>query len=101
MKDIFLKLIFNILKKLHELHNDLPFLPERMEIEKDDKFVSNFYDKTKHVIPIRGLKEALNHRLVLRKVHRMIKFNQNAWLKPYIHMNTDLKKKKKMVLKKT
>ena len=39
--------------------------------------------------------QALNHGLVLRKVHRVIKFNQNAWLKPYIDMNTDLRKKTK------
>ena len=41
MKGIFLKLMFNILKKLHELHNDLPFLPESMKIEKVEKLVSN------------------------------------------------------------
>ena len=41
---------------------------------------------------IRNLKQALNHGLVLKKVHRVIQFNQNVWLKPYIDMNTDLKK---------
>ena len=40
-------------------------------------------------------KQALNHGLVLKKVHRVIKFNQNAWLKPYIDMNTDLRIKSK------
>ena len=51
--------------------------------------------KTKYVIHIRNLKQALNHGLVLQKVHRVINFNQNAWLKPYIDMNTDLRKKAK------
>ena len=40
-------------------------------------------------------KQALNHRLVLEKVHRVIKFNQNVWLKPDIDMKTDLRKKAK------
>ena len=30
-----------------------------------------------------------------KKVQKVIKFNQNAWLKPYIDMNTDLRKKAK------
>ena len=80
---------------LHDLHNDLPFLPERIRIEKVEKFVANLHDKTEYVIHIRNLKQALNHGLVLKKVHRVIKFNQNAWLKPYIDMNTDLRKKAK------
>ena len=42
-----------------------------------------------------NLKQALNHGLVLKKVHRVIKFDQNARLKPYIDMNTDLRKAKK------
>ena len=44
---------------------------------------------------MRNLKQGLNHGLVLRKVHRVFKFNLNAWLKPYIDMNTDLRKKAK------
>ena len=42
---------------------------------------------------IRNLKEALNHELVSKKVHRVIKFNLHAWLKPYTDMNTDVRKK--------
>ena len=96
MKDIFLKLVSNTIpKKFHEFHNDLPFLSERMKIEKVEKLVANLYDKTEYIVHIRNLKQALNHGLVLKKVHRVIKFNQNAWLKPYIDMNTDLRKNTK------
>ena len=41
---------------------------------------------------IKSLKQALNHRLKLKKIHRIIEFNQEAWLKPYIDMNTELRK---------
>ena len=44
---------------------------------------------------IRALKQALNHRLIFKKVHRVIQFNQKAWLKPYINMNTKLRTKAK------
>ena len=54
------------------------------------------HERTEYVIHIGNLKEALNHGLVLKKPHRVIKFNQNAWLKPCIDLNTDpIKKKKK------
>ena len=66
-----------------------------MKIKKVKKLVANFHDKTEYVIHIRNLKQSLNHGLVLKKVHRRIKFNQNAWLKPYIDMNTDLREKNK------
>ena len=66
-----------------------------MKIEKVEKLVANLYDKTEYIVHIRNLKQALNHGLVLKKVHRVIKFNQNAWLKPYIDMNTDLRKNAK------
>ena len=77
-KGYFLKVDVKYTEKLQKLHNDLPFLPERMKIEKVEKLVANLHDKTEYVINIRILKQALNHRLVLKKVHRVIKFNQNA-----------------------
>ena len=66
-----------------------------MKIRKVEKLVANLYDKTEYVIHIRNLKQELNHGLVLKKVHRVIKSNQNPWLKPYIDMNTKLRKKAK------
>ena len=49
----------------------------------------------KYVVHIRSLKQALNHGLILKKVHRVIQFNQKAWLKEYIDMNTELRKQAK------
>ena len=71
------------------------FLPERMKIEKVEKLVANLHDKTEYVIHIRNLKQAFNHGLVLKRVHRVIEFNQNAWLKSHIDMNADIRKKAK------
>ena len=47
-------------EKLHELHNDLPFLSERMELRKVEKLVTNLHDKNEYVIHIGNLKQALN-----------------------------------------
>ena len=66
-----------------------------MKIEKVGKLVANLHDETEYVKDIRSLKQTLNHGLVFKKVHRVIKFNQNAWLKSYIDLNTDLRKKAK------
>ena len=79
-------------RKLHDLHNDLPFLPKRMKIDKCKKLVCNLRNKKKYVAHIRSLKQALNHGLKLKKFHRIIEFNQEAWLKTYIDMNTKLAK---------
>ena len=79
--------------KLHKLHSEMPFLPERMKIGKTQKLVCNLHDKKKYVVHISILKQALNHGLKLKKVHRVIEFNQEAWLKKYIDMNTELRKK--------
>ena len=79
-------------KKLHDSHSDLPFLPRRMKIDKCKKLVCNLHNKKKYVVHIKSLKQASNHGLKLKRVHRIIKFNQKAWLKPYIDMNTELKK---------
>ena len=82
-------------KNLHGLHRDLPFLPERMKIGKCKKLVCNLYNKKIYVVHIRSLKQSLNHGLILKKVHRVIQFNQETWLKPYIDMNTNLRKQAK------
>ena len=80
--------------KLHKLHSDMALLPERMTIDKTQKLVCNLHDKKKYVVHISILKQALNHRLQLKKVHRVIiEFNQETWLKKYIDMNTELRKK--------
>ena len=80
---------------LKEFHNDLLFSPERMKLEKVKKLVTNLHDKTEYVIHIQNLKKALNHGLILKKVHRVIKFNQKAWIKAYIDMNAELRRKAK------
>ena len=79
--------------KLHKLHSDIPFLPEKMKIDKTQKLVCNLRDKEKYVVHISILKQALNHGLKLKKVHRVTEFHQEAWLKKYIDMNTELIKK--------
>ena len=61
-----------------------------LKIEKVKMPVTNLNDKTESVIHIKkNLKQAVNLLLILEKV------NQNSWLKPYIDMNTDLRKKVK------
>ena len=79
-------------KRLHELHSDLSFLSERMEVNKCKKLVCNLFNKKKYVAHISALKQALNHGLKLKNIHRIIEFNQEAWLKPYSDMNTELRK---------
>ena len=66
-----------------------------MRIEKVEKLVTNLYDKTEYVIHLRNLKQALNYGIELKKVHRMIKFNQSVWLKLYIDINTNLRQRAK------
>ena len=80
--EYFLKLDVQYLEKLYKI----------IKIEKVEKLDINLHDKTEYTIHIRNLKQALNHGLVLETVHRVIKFNQNAWIKPYIDMNTELRK---------
>ena len=87
-------------KNLHDLQSGLPFLPERVKIDKCSKLVCNLNDKKKYVVHIRSLKQALNNGLILKKVHRVIQFNQKAWLKEYIDMNTELRKQAKNDFKK-
>ena len=71
----------------------MPFLPETMIIDKTKMLVCNLHDKKNYVVYISVLKQALDHGLKFRKVHRVIESNQKAWLKEYIDVNTELRKK--------
>ena len=79
--------------KLQNLHSDLPFLPERMVINDTKKLVCNLNDRKNYIVHTNVLKQALDHGLKLKKVHRVIEFEQEAWLKEYIDVNTELRKK--------
>ena len=63
-----------------------------MEVNKCKKLICNLFNKKKYVAHINTLTQALNHGLKLKKIHRAIEFNQEAWLKPYIDMNAELRK---------
>ena len=64
---------------------------KKMVISWVEKLVPNLHDKRNYVVRIKALNQALSHGLVLGNVHRVIKFNQRAWLKPYIDFNTRLR----------
>ena len=64
-----------------------------MKINKVETLVANFHDREESMIYKINLKQALNYKLVLKKLHRVIKFNKNVWLKSYIDINTEVRNK--------
>ena len=78
-------------KELHDSHNDLPFMCERMEINGVEKLVPNLRDKKNYIIHIQALNQALQHGLRLDRIHQVIKFDQSPWLKTYVDLNTQLR----------
>ena len=82
-------------QELHESHRDLPFLSIKKE-----KLLTTLENQQKYVVHIAALKQALLHGLEFKKVHRVISFNQEAWLKPYIDKKYRIKKNAKNDLEK-
>ena len=80
-------------KNLYESHKYLPFLPEKIKIDKVTKLSCNFNDKNHYPVHIYALKQVLKHGLKLEKVYSAISFSQSAWLKPYIDRNTEFRVK--------
>ena len=83
-------------ENLHDLHNDYPFCPERVECKNGvEKLIPNLRNKTKYVIHYKNLIQCLKAGLKLKKIHKGIKFIESEWMKPYIEMNTNLRTKAK------
>ena len=94
----FWKLIFRIQKNY--MNFIMKYLFTRLKIEKVEKHVASLQDKKEYLIHMKKLKQTLNYKLVLEKVHTVIRFNQEAWLKPYININKELRKLQNMISKK-
>ncbi|XP_033761654.1 uncharacterized protein LOC117343421 [Pecten maximus] len=100
---------------LHDLHNDYPLAPERIQVTADmlspyasklledlelkgtstRKLVPNLNPKTKYILHYRNLKQYLSLGMKLTKVHQVLSFQQSPWLKTYIDFNTERRKKAK------
>ena len=80
-------------KELHDLHNDYPLAPERINCGKVEKVIPNLRNKKKYIIHYKNLKQYLDLGLKLTCIHRGIKFVESEWLKPYIDTNTKLRTK--------
>jgi len=97
---------------LHDKHQDYPLAPENLEIQyemlsdynkecldlfgqkftKSNKLCATVKNKTNYVVHIKNLQFYLSQGLLLTKVHRVIQFHQEAWLKPYIEFNSNKRK---------
>ena len=80
---------------LHNLHNDYPLAPEHLEMNGVGKLIPNLNDKKKYVLHYEALKLYVKYGLRITKIHRGITFQERAWLKGYIDMNTQLRTKSK------
>ena len=98
-------------KELHDLYNDYPLAPEKMTIHpamlspyqqdlkqelqykpaKVEKLLPNLWNKERYVVHYRNLKFYIEQGMKLTKIHRVLQFKQEAWLKPYIEKNTILR----------
>ncbi|KAL9951857.1 hypothetical protein ACROYT_G044596 [Oculina patagonica] len=101
--------------ELHEEHNSYPLAPEKKKINTDlfspyqkeliknldldqpdsEKLVLTLEDKTNYVVHYRNLQFYLKQGMKLKKVHRVLEFEQECWMEPYIKMNTEFRKKAK------
>ena len=79
--------------ELHDMHSEYPLAPESLKINNVDKLIPNLQNKTKYTLHYKNLQQYLGLGMVLKKVHRGIKFNEQPWLKDYIQLNTDLRAK--------
>ena len=72
---------------IQKVRKNNPFFPAT----QIPKLLTILCDKDRYIAQMSTLSQALNHGLVLEKVHRVIKFKQEAWSKKYINHNTKLR----------
>lgn len=88
-------------ESIHNSHASLPFCPQHMipptSKGKCKKLLTTLYPKSKYVIHLNNLRQALAHGLILSKIHRILEFSQKPWLKPFITLNTKLRMESKSV----
>ena len=107
-KGLILEVDLEYPKELHDLHNDYPLGPEKVKVNDNmlseyckniqkkfnistelvHKLIPTLCDKEKYVLHYRNLQLYLDLGLKLKKVHRVLEFNQSPWLKQYIDFNT-------------
>ena len=78
-------------ESLWDLHNDYPLAPEKLQVNQIDKLICSFLPKKHYIVHYKNLKQYLQEGMILKKVHRGIKFYQSPWMEPYIRKNTDLR----------
>ena len=98
--------------KLHELHNNFPLAPEKLEISQNmlskycfnianeygikiggvNKLVPNLGNKSKYVVHYRNLQLYLSLGMKLTNIYKILKFKQSDWFKKYLDFNTDKRK---------
>ena len=110
----FLEVDLGYPEELHDLHKTYPCAPEKFKIEEkylsehqkelgrgcgvkfgSEKLCLTLLDKEKYILHYRNLKQYLSLGLKLKKVHRVLKFEQSPWLKKYMDMNTQFRKEAK------
>lgn len=92
-KNIILEVDLEYDKSLHDLHNQMPFCPEHV-IPKNctqSKLMCTLTNKHRYVTHLKNLTQCLRHGLKLTKIHRVLEFTEEAWLRPYIELNTRLR----------
>lgn len=77
----------DIPNELHDKHNELPFLPEAF----NKRLTANLHAKSNYKTHIMNLQQAVNHGLIIKHIHRVLRFRQKAWLKGYVEYNTRMR----------
>ena len=105
-------------KELHKLHNDYPLAPEKLSVKTEwlseyqtellqnnsminvQKLVPNLMNKEKYVVHYKTLQLYESLGMKIKKIHRILEFNEKPWMEPYIRLNTEFRKKAKSAFEK-